>query len=174
MFKKTVEYVNFNEEKCTKDFYFHLSKTEVTKLVADDEFLDRLNRVTNAKSKKGIIAEMEGIVRLAIGVRSEDGESFIKNENVVEELVSSPAYDELIIEFMMVEGSFVEFIKQLLPEKMQKELLAQMGAPNPNETVVELPRETRPKWLQENRKPTEAELQSMSKEEMQLAFAKFN
>lgn len=177
MFKKTIKYENFEGEERTKEFYFHLGKAELLEFVAEGAFEQRLERMIAAKDNLAILKEFQRIVAMAIGVRSEDGETFIKNDKVRQELMSSPAYDELLLELVTDADKGTEFIKNLLPPKMQKqlgqELLKQVTLlPVAKHLSDQAPEDNRPAWIRENREPTKAELTSMTKEQVQELYSR--
>lgn len=167
MFKKTITYTNFDDVEVTKDFYFHLTKTELIEMTLDDSMRDRIKRITETQDKLGILKEYKALVRLAIGVRSEDGETFIKDEKTQELLMSSPAFDELLLELMINADAGVGFIRQLIPEKMQEKLRAELEKAKAAQPDAE---DGRPAWQRERRAPTDKELQKMSRPEMAKAM----
>lgn len=174
MFKKTIEYEDFNGDKVTKDFYFHMSKAELLEMAADgNAMMERLNRIIADKNSKAILREFRVIIMSSCGLRSEDGQRFVKTPEAQSELLDSPAYDELLLELCTKADASVEFVKNLIPEKMQKEMQEQLKLQNA-ETVNPFKEpaddDPRPTWLKEGRNPTPVELQNMSKEEMILAF----
>lgn len=178
MFSKTVEFEDFNGVKTSKVFYFHLSKAELMSMMGDgDAMMQRIQRIIAAKDIKAILEEFRALIQLAAGIRSEDGQRFIKTPEAQSELFDSPAYDELLMELCTKADASADFVRQLIPEKLQKEMQAQMekgsgpskGVPNPFGEPTEH-EDQRPAWMKENRSPTQQELMTMSREEMQLAF----
>jgi hypothetical protein len=95
-------------------------------------------------------------------------------------LINSPAYDELIVQLVTDTKASSEFMEKLMPEKMQKELreellkLRETPSPDPfkETTLADSAKEDdRPLWMKEDRHPTNAEMISMSREELVQAFA---
>jgi len=168
VFKKTIRYQNFKGEDVVRDFYFHLSKGELLEMgVADME--ERIRTIVEAKDNLAILREFKAIIEMAVGVRSENGELFIKNDEAKRSLTSSPAYDELLMELCTNESAAAEFINNLIPEKMRKEMQKQLG----DMKTVALPEDqedARPAWIKENRPPSEEELRVATKDEMLIAF----
>lgn len=175
MFKKTIEYEDFNGETVTKDFYFHMSKAELLEMAADgNAMMERLNRIIADKNGKAILREFRVIIMSSCGLRSEDGQRFIKTPEAQSELLDSPAYDELLLELCTKAEAASEFVKQLIPEKMQKEMKAQLEKQGTAEVVDPFKQpvadDPRPAWMKEERNPTQRELQGMTAEELRLAF----
>jgi len=173
MFKKTIKFKNFMDQEVEKEFYFHLSKADLIRMAAGGSMEARLKRIIASNNNEEIFKEFEEIIRSAVGVRSEDGETFIKDAVAQSRLMDSPAYDELMVEIVTNPTAAVEFIQNLLPEKMQKELKAELDkvgqekAPDPFADKED----SRPAYQKEHRDPTTEELRKMSHQEMVTAFA---
>jgi hypothetical protein len=179
MFKKTIKYTNFAGEEVEKDFYFHLSKNDLMRMAVDGSFQDRIKSIMSSKDNKRILEEFEDILRACAGVRSPDGERFIKDAAAQSELFDSPAYDELLFELLQNPVMATEFIGNLLPKKMQEDLKKEISKvadgndlPDPfgADPLVEDLEDKRPAYQKENRNPTPKELQDMSPAELQEAF----
>lgn len=178
MFKKTIQYEDFNGNTREKDFYFHLSKAELLELAADgDSMMERIKRIIAAKDGKAIINEFRQLIKMSVGMRSEDGERFIKDREAQSHLLDSPAFDSLLMELCTQTNASVEFVTQLIPEKMRKEMQKAVEAQKdkrPDGTIPDPFKEAeddRPAYQRENRHPTNAEMLSMSKQELAAAFA---
>lgn len=182
MFKRTVNYRNFNNELKTKDLYFHLSKADLTEIVVDGT-KDRMDAAVASQNKLALMTELRKFVARAIGARSEDGESFDKSPETVKKLTSSAAYDQLISELMIDENVVTEFVTNLVPPELRQDLLKQLEAAGSNapdpfrepKTVIhgsarEIENDNRPVWLQERRLPTKQEMRGISPEELKLLF----
>jgi hypothetical protein len=178
MFKKTITYEDFNGETQTKDFYFHMSKAELLDLAADgDAMTERLKRIIADNNGKAILREFRVLIMTSCGIRSEDGNRFLKTPEAQSELLDSPAFDALLMELCTKADASADFVRQLIPEKMQKEMQEQLAkAPKNVETVdpfkdtMSLHEDPRPTWLKEGRNPTEKELMDMGPEELRMAF----
>lgn len=103
MFKKNIEYVDFNGTERSEDFYFHMSLPELARLEA------KLNGVTLEDHVKKLAADIdvnnmmafvEDIILSSYGVKSADGKSFLKSPELRKEFEYSQAYAELFEEFM--------------------------------------------------------------------------
>lgn len=167
MFKKTIKFTNFNDEEVSKDFYFHLSKSELLTMASDGKTMQaRIEKIIATKDIAGVLAEFRVLIRLSVGVRSEDGTRFIKDSDAQSHLLDSPAYDELLFELLSKPDYAAEFVNKLVPEKLQKELEKELRKQEPN-----VPEDARPAYQKEGRSPTKSELEAMSKAEMAEAFS---
>ena len=171
MFKKTIKFEDFDGNEQTEDFYFHISKTEFLAMAADgDDMKKRIERIVAEKDGKKIIHEFRELIKLSVGVRSEDGKRFLKDEVSQSTMIDSPAFDELVMELATSAGAASEFVSNLLPEKMQKEMLEQLKKSDAADPLAE-PEDTRPAYQKESRHPTDKELGEMTKPEMAAAMA---
>lgn len=174
MFKKTIKFKNFNDEEVIKEFYFHMSKAELLEMAADgNAMMERIKRITETQDGRAILKEFREIIWASVGQRSEDGARFVKDDLAKRDLFESPAYDELLMELSTDAGAAAEFVRQLIPEKMQKEMQEQL-AKQQTEVVDPFKEpakdDPRPAWLKEGREPTQQELLAMSQEELVQAY----
>lgn len=166
MFKKTIKFEDFNGIEVEKDFYFHLSKSELLGMAGDGKTMqERIKKIVATEDIAGVLQEFRALIKLSVGVRSEDGQRFVKDREAQSHLLDSPAFDELLFDLISRPDGAAEFVKQLIPEKLQKEFQEQL---NPNATTEV---DDRPAYQKENRPPTKKELEEMSKAEMTAAFA---
>jgi hypothetical protein len=173
VFKKTVEFEDFNGEKQTREFYFHVSKAELLAMATSaDDMQSRIKRIIDAKDGGAILNELRELIKMSVGVRSEDGQRFIKDGEAQSSLLDSPAYDELLMELGTNANACVEFVQKLIPEKMQKEMQEQLkNAQTETMDPFKESEDNRPAYQKEHRLPTEAEIQAMSKDEIVRAMA---
>ena len=175
MFKKTITFENFNGEQVTQDFYFHMSKAELLEMAADGNvMMERIKRIIAANDGKAILREFRVLIMTSCGLRTEDGSRFIKTPEAQSTLMDSPAFDELLMELCTNADAGADFVRQLIPEKMQKEMKAQLEKQQTGNSKAPDPfaekKDERPAWEREHRHPTDAELQAMDKTELARAF----
>lgn len=169
MFKKTINFKDFDGNPQTGVFYFHISKAELLAMSANgDEMQARIRRIIAEKDGAKILNEYRELIKLAVGIRSEDGQRFVKDEASQSILLDSPAFDELLMELATDAEAASDFVQQLLPEKMQKEMIDQLRKSN---SETETPEDTRPAYQKEHRHPRQNEFASMSTEELAEAMA---
>lgn len=179
MIKQTIKYDDFEGREVNEDFYFNLTKLEALEFDMEMGGLEEaVKKLT--KTQDGVTAYkiFKQILLMSVGVKSEDGRRFIKNQHIRDEFEQSPALGELVLDFISNPGKAGKFIEGLLPAKAVEEgrkLLAQqeegVEIANPIDDETETPVEdNRPAWLREGRDPTKDELNSMPKEELLLAM----
>jgi hypothetical protein len=176
MFKKTITFKDFNGNQKSQDFYFHMSKGELLELAADgNAMVERIKRIIAANDGKAVLKEFRELIWQSVGIRSEDGSCFVKGNEAKRNLFESPAYDELLMELCTDANAGAEFVRQLIPEKMQEEMKAQLTKLKTHDETVDPFKQTtendpRPIWMKEERNPTQEELRNMSAEELRQAF----
>lgn len=141
MLKKTITYEDFNGDKTSEDFFFHLSKAELVELELSHEggMSESLQRIIDAEDGKAIIAEFKNIILGSYGKKSPDGKRFIKNQQLREEFESSEAYSTLFMELVTDTDAAIEFINGVIPAGMADEVSKLATVPPVEESVTKLP-----------------------------------
>lgn len=121
MLKKTINYVDYNGVERKEDFYFNLSKAEVTEmeLSVDGGLSHMIEQLVNAKDNKQIIALFKEIILKAYGEKSADGRRFVKSKELSEAFSQTEAYSELFVELALNEEEAANFIKGILPANLE-------------------------------------------------------
>jgi hypothetical protein len=143
MLKKTIVFTDFNGKEHSKDLYFHVSKAAV--LTAPDAVYDEIIQIGQKLEDRGHILEgaeqevnekdpfsennllvaesvrmiarlLDRLVDLSYGEKTEDGERFIKGEEVLANFKQSAVYDAFIEHMITHQEEMLEFIKRLLEQ----------------------------------------------------------
>lgn len=175
MFKKVITYFDYDGNKQTETFYFHMSKSDVIEMAAGGDLQERLERIIGTNDNQAIFRQFKDLVRMAAGRRMPGGQTFDRSPEAKAALMDSPAFDELVLELCTDANAATDFVKNLIPEQMQKELRERLGTAEEKDgkdpfVTVEGNKDERPAWEREDRDPTEAEVTSMSSAELQRAF----
>lgn len=161
MLVQSITYENLDGETVTEDFYFNLTKLEAMEqeLFHGDfeQTIARLNKTTDGTEAYKIFKE---ILLACYGVR--DGNDFIKTPDLRNRFASSPAMSELIISFLQDPTKAAVFIKEVLPKSISKNISDEEVQEAMHASDVPVPTE--------KLKLSAAELQSMSREELQAAY----
>lgn len=118
MVKKTITYIDFNGVKQTEDFYFNLTKAEITEmdLCYDggmNAIVEKINRTTDGPA---IVEIFKDLIRKAYGEKSLDGKRFMKNKEITDSFTATEAYSELFMEFLTDADSAANFINGIIPQ----------------------------------------------------------
>lgn len=124
MLTKKITYINLNDEEVTETAMFHLSTPELVRLDVQYEggLEGMLNRFVTTKDPKGIMEFFEKIISMAYGVKSEDGRSFRKSDELSRDFMQSPAYDELFMELLSDEKTASAFFNALVPKQRAEQV----------------------------------------------------
>ena len=128
MLKKTITYQDYLGNTRTEDFYFNLSKTELSnmQMSVDGGLNVQLEKMINAANNREIYNTFVDIVLQAYGELSADGKYHIKEDEeghkLYKKFKQSPAYDALMDELCENESTIAEFCKGILPKNMQADI----------------------------------------------------
>ena len=168
MFSKTIKYKDFNGDDQEKVFWFHLSNAKLAMLSADGNLKTWVESMMKQQDPVQILDKIRYLVKLACGIRSEDGQRFIQTDEAQSELLDSPAFDELLFE-LFVGKNASKFFSALVPEEQQKQIeaLAVKQGVRPDQVVLE---EELPAYQRERRRPTDAEQRAMTRPQLVEAW----
>lgn len=125
MLKKTVTYIDFFGEEHTEDFYFHMTKLELSEMaVTEGDLFTKLQNInSDSAAQKGveIIRMFRELITKAYGERSEDGKRFIKEEQLQKEFSQTAAFDHILSALVTHEDDPTEFMKAILPPDLAKQ-----------------------------------------------------
>lgn len=122
MLKKSIAYVDYNGNGRVEDFYFNLTKAEVTEMELSVEggLTKKLEDIVNSQNNKEIIALFKEIILKAYGEKSQDGKRFIKSEELSEAFSQTEAFSELFMQLALDEKAAADFVNGILPANINK------------------------------------------------------
>lgn len=123
MFKKTVKYADWNGVEKEKDLLFNLTETELQKLQMSfpGGMEEILNRIIKEKDNVEILKMFDIVVEKSYGVKSPDGERFMKGSEIYKAFEESMAYDEFF-KWLVVDNNAATFFNSIIPQKYIDEL----------------------------------------------------
>lgn len=126
MLKKSITYEDFNGEKVTEDFYFHLSKADIVEMeISHKEGLQAwLQSLVDAQDGEAIFNVLKNIILTSYGMKSPDGRRFVKNAQLIENFQSTEAYSTLIFELCTDAGKAAAFVEGIIPAGLEAEVAA--------------------------------------------------
>lgn len=129
MIKKTVKYEDFNGVERSEDLYFNLTKTELHNMNFRHygSYADQLQGIVDSKDIRMVTELFNEIITKAYGVKSEDGRNFRKSQQLVDDFVSSAAYDALMTELLNDESAAAALFIGALPKDLQAEVQKEMA-----------------------------------------------
>lgn len=122
MLKKTFQYTDFNGNEQEETFYFNLSKSEVIEYELQERagMSTTLQRIVEERDNQKILAHFKDLVMKSVGRKSDDGRRFVKNDEIREDFLASPAYDEMFVWLMSEPGAGAEFVNNVLPQDVDE------------------------------------------------------
>ena len=120
MYKKTITYPGFDGTEYTEDFYFNLTKAELTKMELTEEggLAEKIQRIVAANNTPQIIEIFEELILKSYGVKSADNKRFIKNDEVRDAFKETEAYSILYMELSTDADAASKFVNGIMPADM--------------------------------------------------------
>ena len=117
MLKKTITYVDYDGKSRTEDFYFNLTKAELTEMEMSHEggLGKAIERIIQAQKIPQIIEIFKSLINKSYGVKSDDGRRFIKNEDILKEFTETEAYSDLFMELATNSDAASAFVNGIVP-----------------------------------------------------------
>lgn len=135
MFKKEITFKDYNGEEKTKDFWFHLKKTEILEIAAElpdyvtDNIIDEDgnaveqdigHEIYEALGKSGVMKFIKSIILKSYGVRSRDGKTFEKSDELTYKFSQTLAFEKLYYDMITKDDVFVEFVNAVIPNNIDE------------------------------------------------------
>ena len=120
MLKKTIKYTDYDGNEREEDFYFNLSKAEVTEMELSKEggMSEYIKKISATQNGPELIKLFKEIIMKSYGEKSLDGKRFIKNKELTEAFTQTEAYSELFVELASNADEAVKFINGIMPKNM--------------------------------------------------------
>lgn len=117
MLKKTISYTDYDGNQRTEDFYFNLSKAEITEMELSMEGGMRayIQRIIAAKK---LVKLFKDVVLKSYGKKSADGRLFMKNDTIRAEFEAHPAYSMIYMDLVTDEAKASAFVNGIMPADM--------------------------------------------------------
>ena len=121
MIKKTITYTDYNGNQRTENFYFNLSKAEVTRMEMSVQggMAEMIDRIIAAQDAPSLIDTFENMIQKSYGVKTPDGRGFIKRPEDLESFMATEAYSELFMELFTDAAAAAEFVNGIMPNDIE-------------------------------------------------------
>lgn len=116
---KDITYVDFNNKKVTRTFYFNLTAYEILEL----NLVDELEAVGTSQDMQRILKALKRLIGSAVGERI--GDTLEKSESITNRFVASDAFSELALGLLKAEdteGDMLKFVGAMLPVEFQGDM----------------------------------------------------
>ena len=124
MYKKTITYTDYNGEERTEDFYFNLTKAELSEMELSTAggMEGYLKKIIAEKDQKELVAIFKKIILASYGEKSLDGKRFIKNDELRESFTQTEAYSELFMELVTSSDAAANFLNGIIPKDVKDKI----------------------------------------------------
>lgn len=118
MYKKTIEFVDFNGTTRKEDFYFHISETELRKLElsVNGGLHEYISRATEKQDIVALTELIDKLIDVSYGVKTLDGRGFVKTPENLLDFKSTEAYNVFYTELLSNDKSAAAFINGVFPK----------------------------------------------------------
>lgn len=116
MYKKTITYVDYDENERTEDFYFNLTQAEVMEmeLSTSGGMAEMIKGIVAAQDVPEIIKIFKRLILESYGKKSPDGKRFIKSDELTDEFKQTEAYSNLFMELAQDADAAAEFVNNVV------------------------------------------------------------
>lgn len=116
MFKHEISYTDYNGQKRSEMFYFNLSRAELMEMeLSTTNGVEEMIRMLIATKNNAEITRIyKELILKSVGIKSEDGRRFIKNQQIRDEFEQSEAYSEFFMQMMTNSQLQNEFINKVI------------------------------------------------------------
>lgn len=121
MLKKTITYTDYNDTERTEDFYFNLTKAELTEmeLGVNGGLAEMLRNIIAAQDTPSLVKIFKDLVLKAYGIKSPDGKRFVKSEELKTEFSQTEAYSQLFMELATNADAASDFVNGIVPKDIR-------------------------------------------------------
>lgn len=117
MFRKIIEFKDYNGKDRKEEHWFNLEQHEVYKLQMGVKggLIEKLKEAVRTEDSPTIIEYYEKIVDASYGIRGADGKSFMKSPEILAAFKCTPAYSKLFMEILTNPEKCDEFTRGVIP-----------------------------------------------------------
>lgn len=118
MFKDVIEYEDYNGDKQSEVVYFNLSKPEIIKMemTTSGGYGAYLQTIAKSDNKELIYTTFMDLIEKSYGVKSDDGQRFIKSPEITEKFMQSEAYSEFLYKLLTDTDYMTAFCNNIIPK----------------------------------------------------------
>lgn len=122
MLTRTIKYEDWNGVEREEDFYFNLSEAELMEMELGTEggFTNMMNNIIKRKNAPKLMETFKKLILKSYGEKSADGRRFIKSEELSNEFMQTPAYDQLFMELCTNADAASTFVNGVVPKKLSE------------------------------------------------------
>lgn len=117
MLVKRIDYVDYNGNNRSEDFYFNFTEAEIQEmnLRTPGGLKARLEKIVQEMDQEKLVSYFKSLILDSYGIKSEDGRRFIKSKELCEEFTQTEAYNKLFMQLTTDTNAAIEFVKGIIP-----------------------------------------------------------
>lgn len=137
MLKKTIKYTDFNGVDMEENFYFNISKAELTELQLKTPggYGAYIEKIVAAKDVPTLARLFKELILMSYGEKSDDGKRFVKvtpdGHRLADDFVQTEAYSELYMELVTDDKAAAAFVNGIIPQSLDQKVIAAQNADHP-------------------------------------------
>lgn len=137
MLKKTIKYTDFNGVDMEENFYFNISKAELTELQLKTPggYGAYIEKIVAAKDVPTLARLFKDLILMSYGEKSDDGKRFVKvapdGHRLADDFVQTEAYSELYMELVTDDKAAAAFVNGIIPQSLDQKVIAAQNADHP-------------------------------------------
>lgn len=138
MFIKTVSYKDLNGVVKNKDCYFHFFESEIFEMEMSEKggFAETIHAMVAAEDTPTLTKIIKDFVLKAYGIKSPDGDQFIKSPEISTQFSQTGAFSALYMELVTNDEEAAKFINALIPEDMRQSIAERFNKQKDNTPVL--------------------------------------
>lgn len=123
MYCKNLTYTDYDGNERNEDFYFHLSKTELTEMnySTPGGFKKTIEKIIKENDLGKQIQTFKEVLMKAYGEKSEDGRLFVKNKEVLDRFTQTEAFSDYFMMLATDDKEAAAFIKGIMPKDVREQ-----------------------------------------------------
>lgn len=125
MLKKNIKYTDYNGVERNEDFYFNLTKAEITEMQMGTAggLADMIAKIVKTQDTPKIIEIFKNIILKAYGEKSDDGKRFMKKDSsgnrLADYFAETEAFSNLFMELATDDKAAADFINGIIPKDVE-------------------------------------------------------
>lgn len=118
MLKKTITYIDYEDNERTEDFRFNLTEAEIAEMEmsAQGGMEKMIKRIVDARDSEKLVKLFKELILKAYGEISPDGKRFVKSKELSEAFSQTEAYSQLFMELATDADAASAFVNGIMPK----------------------------------------------------------
>lgn len=120
MYKKEIEYTDYNGNVRKETFWFHLTKAEITEMSLNQNgsMEKYFQNIVQSNDYSKLVKIFTELIKKSYGKKSDDGRRFMKSQEILDDFVQTEAYSQLFVELASDADAALAFCNGIMPSDM--------------------------------------------------------